>query len=167
MTFPFVFHRIRRSGVLFLLSSLILTVAPGCGDKGPRVDDTGRSVEGTLEGEIETGSPTFNIIYLIRSAGNSVRVVDQVEREGLGEGFVLMVAESNRLEVYEYGSVDERLEVEKVISPDGATVAGSAMDWEDSPHFFHTDKTIILYQGNDADNVAQLASVFGSQFAGK
>lgn len=142
-------------------------IVSGCGDKGPRYDDTGRSVEGRLEGEISDGSPTFNIIYLIRSAGNSVQVIDKVEREGLGEGFVLMVAETNRLEVYEYGSINDRLEVEKAISPDGGTVAGKSMDWEDSPHFFHTDKTIVLYQGSDADNVAQLAGVFGQQFAGK
>lgn len=167
MTSPILLHRPRRSALLLLLASFLLPISPGCGDNEPRVDDTGESVAGKLEGEIDVASPTFNIIYLIRSAGNSVKVVDKVSREGLGEGYAILVARTNRLEIYEYGSVDDRLEVEKMISPDGSIVAGKSMKWTDTPHFFHTDKTIVLYQGSDADNVTQLASVFGQQFAGR
>ncbi len=160
--------RNQGSGFLLLLCAALLTaIAPGCGDDSPRIDDTGASVEGKVEGEISVSSPTFNIIYLIRSAGNKVKVTGKVEREGLGEGYVLAVNETIPLEIYEYDDIDDRLDVEKRISPDGMTIAGERVEWAGAPHFFRTDKTIIFYQGDDTDNVAQLATVFGKQFAGR
>jgi len=163
---PLLLRRLHRSGLIFFLLALVPIVLAACRDTTPRVDDAGRSVEGELEGELEVSSPTFNIIYLIRSAGNTVKVSGRRERDGLGEGIVLAVNETIPLEVYEYGSIEDRVEVEKMISPDGSRVDGENVDWSDPPHFFRTDKTIIVYQGNDAVNVSQLESVFGKEFAG-
>ena len=166
MNASIIYRQLRHSGLIFLFAAAIPFVLPACGDRGPRVDDRGESVSGKIEGEIDEASPTFNIIYLIRSAGNHVVVTGHIERDGLGKGYAIAVNETIPLEVYEYDNLDDCTAVRAKISPDGSSVEGEKVDWDAPPHFFHTDKTIILYQGSDPVNVQQLASVFGPEFAG-
>ena len=46
-------------------------------------------------------------------------------------------------------------------------MASDTVQWPASPHFYKTERVIILYFGDDADTRKALEGAFGAQFAGK
>jgi hypothetical protein len=146
-----------------LAALLLLALAAGCGDDTPSMGDEG------VEKEIAVSSPTFNIINILRATGNSVKVTGKADRPFFknAKGYTMLVNNGVALEVYEFESAEELEQSATTVSADGANVEGKKVEWDASPHFYKTDKVIIIYVGNDADNQRELASVFGSQFAGR
>lgn len=149
----------------FLLTAALLYA---CSDDTPRLDEQGRSVEGTPEADIEVASPTFNILNILRATRNHVRVTGKVSRPDFenAKGNSLLVNEGVELEVYEFTSKEELETLAATISPDGTAIKGERVTWPATPHFYKTDRVIIIYFGADADNARQLESAFGPQFAG-
>jgi hypothetical protein len=155
-----------RISLRALLTLSLLLAA--CGREEPRYDDQGHSVEGTAEADIEVASPTFNILNLLRATGNKVKVTGVISRPFFeSKGRTLLVNDGVNLEVYEFGSAADLNAAVAKISPDGSTVAGEAVQWPASPHFYKTERVIILYFGDDADNRRALEGAFGQQFAGR
>ncbi len=149
------------------LLALSLLVA-SCGREDPRYDEAGRSLEGTAEADIEVGSPTFNILNILRATGNTVKVTGVISRPSLdSKGRTIVVNDGVNLEVYEFSSTADLDATAAKISPDGSTVGNEKVEWPGTPHFFKTDKVIILYFGDDPENKRELASAFGEQFAGR
>ena len=52
------------------------------------------------------------------------------------------------------------------ISPDGFTVNGAKVSWPDTPHFYKTDRLLVVYVGHDAGVIQALVAALGAQFAG-
>ncbi len=147
-----------------LIFSLLIAA---CGDDTPRLDEQGKSIEGTAEVDVEVSSPTFGIINLFRAGGNSVKVTSKVSRGSLKNGFAMKVNDAYNVEAYEFSTPEDRAEAERKISADGSQVDGTAVEWGGDPHFYHTDKVILVYIGDDKDNMAALEGSFGKVFAGK
>ena len=147
-----------RLAILLLLASAI-----GCGDDSPSMGDEG------IEKEIAVSSPTFNIINIFRATGNAVKVTGHTERSFFKDatGYTMLVNGAIPLEVYEFGSLEELDKAVTTVSADGGSVEGKRVEWGGTPHFYKTEKVIIIYTGEDSDNQRELATVFGSQFAGK
>lgn len=147
------------------LAALVLSA---CGDDSPRLDDRGRSVEGTPEADIESGSPTFNLLNLLRATGNRVEVTGKVTRPFFADakGNSLTVNGGIEIELYEFADKEKLDAVAAQISPDGSTIGGETVSWPGPPHFYRTDRVLILYFGNDADNRREFEAAFGAQFAG-
>ena len=129
-----------------------------CGD-----DEPPRSME-----DIDVASPSYNIVNLLTATGNEVEVVGRAPVQYFdAKNVVIRVNGGIDLELYEFGSKEDLEEAAAKVSPDATTIEGKPITWKAPPHFFKTDKVIILYMGADPANVAQLASAFGPQFAGK
>lgn len=149
---------------LFLAAALL----SACGDDSPRLDDRGRSVEGTPEADIESGSPTFNLLNILRATGNRVEVTGKVTRPFFADakGNSLTVNGGIEIELYEFADKEKLDSAAAQISPDGMTVMGEKVSWPDAPHFYRTDRVLVLYFGSDADNQREFEAAFGPQFAG-
>ncbi len=161
------FVNIKTIWIKMLLIFLLALPIAACGDKGPRYDDQGNSVEGTMEAQVDQSSSTFNIINLLRASGNSVKVTGKVSRPQLdAKGWTLVVNGGVNLEVYEFSSPEDLQEATKKISLDGKTIEGESVNWPEAPHLYKTDRVIVVYLGDDIDNRKRLAETFGPQFAG-
>ena len=121
-----------------------------------RIDDRAR--------EIESGTPTFGVYNTLKALGIPTEVGDEVQR-GFFEprGRVLLIGGAP-VEVYEFDAKDDADEAAKQIAADG-TIEGHLTPG-DSPHFFRTDRVIVLYVGNDAQVVNALTTAVGPQMAG-
>jgi len=151
------------------LLTLLLVVIPllaSCGDDVPRLDEEGKSVEGTPEMEIEVSSPSFGIVNILRATGNKVRVIRTIEQPFMPvEGKVLTV-DGEEIQIYEFDSKEATDKVAETISPDGSTVGTTAVAWTAPPHFYRTDKVMVIYAGTDTTTKAAMESAIGPQFAG-
>lgn len=156
----------RLSVRLFTIIALPLLIT-ACADDAPRVDEQGKSIEGTAEVDVPISSPTFGVINLFRAAGNSVKVTGKISRGSLKDGFAMKINEVDNLEVFEFSSADDRAEADRTISPDGRTIGGATIDWGGDPHLYQTEKLIIVYIGDDKGNMEALEGSFGKEFAGK
>ncbi len=156
-------HHLSQLGA-FALALAILS----CGKETPRYDDQGKSVEGTAESTIDVSSPTFGILNILRANGHRVQVTDDIVRPAFtSKGKTLVVDGGVSIEVYEYGSPADCAAAAAKISPDGSRVGDEEIPWSAPPHLFKTDRVIILYLGSEPDNITELTSAFGAQFAGK
>jgi hypothetical protein len=52
------------------------------------------------------------------------------------------------------------------VSSNGMTIGTSKPSWLSTPHFYKTDKLIVLYVGDDQTILRILQSALGKQFAG-
>jgi len=117
--------------------------------------------------DIDVASPTYNIINLMTASGNKVDVIGGAAHPYFKTRHAAVrVNNGVDLELYEFSSSDDLNEAAASISPDGSKIASDSIAWPAPPHFYKTDKVIILYMGSDRDNMVQLASAFGNQFAG-
>ncbi|MEO5928520.1 MAG: hypothetical protein ABIR47_01190 [Candidatus Kapaibacterium sp.] len=139
--------------------AIILPFLAACGREVPK--------GGSPEAQIEPASPTFNILNILKATGNKVEVTGAVSRPYFeSKGTMMTVNGGVNLEVYEFDKPAEMEAAAGKISPDGMTIDGQRMEWPAQPHFYKTERVIILYLGNDADNARELEGAFGKQFAG-
>lgn len=159
-----------RPGVRWIIP--LLLIAPifliSCGGNDvPRLDEGGKSVEGTPEMDIEVSSPSFGVVNVLRATGNKVRVVRTIEQPFMPvEGKVLTV-NGEEIQVYEFDSKEAVDRIATTISPDGSTVGNSAVNWTAPPHFYRTDKVMVIYTGTDSTTREALESAIAPQFAGR
>jgi hypothetical protein len=140
--------------------ALVVCMAIGCGDEEP--EDPRRVVDRSKE--LDAGTPMFGVYNTMKALGIPTEVGDEVQR-GFFEprGRILMV-NGAPIEVYEFESKEAADEAVKKIAADG-TVEGH-LTLSDSPHFFRTDRVIVLYVGGDAQIINALSTAVGPQFAG-
>jgi hypothetical protein len=118
--------------------------------------------------DIDVASPTYNVINLLTASGNSVDLIGGAPHPYFDAKNVLIRVNGGvDLELYEFKSMENLEDAAMRVAPDASKIDGKDITWSSPPHFFKTDKVIILYSGADASNAAQLSSVFGQQFAGK
>ena len=67
----------------------------------------------------------------------------------------------------DFPSAKEANAAAETISEDGSVVGSSIMMWFSPPHFFKTDKLIVLYVGEDGGIVDILGDTLGPQIAGR
>jgi len=82
-----------------------------------------------------------------------------------GRGIHLCVARE-QVNVYVYGSEQERQAVADRIDPDDPGNVGTAMvSWVGNPRFWQRDRLIVLYLGKDPAVEAGISAVLGEPFA--
>jgi hypothetical protein len=70
------------------------------------------------------------------------------------------------VQVFEYAKVWKADSEAKRVSSNGRTIGRSKPSWLSTPHFFKTEKLILLYVGDDQTVLRILQSTLGNQFAG-
>jgi len=153
------------------ISILALSFLLGaCGRDGTNEDaDLADTTLRRAEEVLAPGTPAFNVVNLLYASGNrSVEIAGRptVAIKG-GVGVALLVNGGVAIDVYEFETPEKRAAAQGSIAADGKTIGGATIAWDAPPHFFSTDRSIIIYRGNDAGSVATLQKQFGDPFAGQ
>lgn len=80
-------------------------------------------------------------------------------------GQVITVNEES-VQVFEYDDAAQAESEAAQVAPDGSSVGTSMVSWIGPPHFYQTDRIIVIYIGDNQSVIELLESVLGAQFAG-
>jgi hypothetical protein len=78
----------------------------------------------------------------------------------------IMKVKNEAIQVFEYSNPVATESQAKLVSPDGKTIGNSKPSWMSTPHFFKSQKLIVIYVGDDQTILRILQAVIGNQFAG-
>lgn len=138
---------------VFIAAFLVITGCSGAKNRTER-QHSGNDVK-LVEGEL-------------RKRGLTILRVETVDQPFFTpQGKAVIVDHEQMIQVFEFTNVEEAENVRSTISPDGMTIATSKPFWAEPPHFFHRERLLVLYVGQDNTILSALEAVFGPQFAGK
>ena len=124
-------------------------------------------MEGTPEMEIEPSSPSFGIVNILRASGNKVRVIGTAERPFIPVKGKTLTVNEQQVEIYEFDSQEDTDATADGINPDGTPKSPQgAPAFQGTPHYYRTDKVLVLYVGDDPTTKQALETALGSQIAG-
>jgi len=78
----------------------------------------------------------------------------------------IMKVNNEPIQVFEYSNASTTQSQAKLVSPDGKTVGNTKPSWMSTPHFFKSQKLIVIYVGDDQTILRILQAELGNQFAG-
>lgn len=78
----------------------------------------------------------------------------------------IMKVNDESVQVFEYSNLATIQAQAKQISLDGKTIGNSKPSWMSTPHFFKSQKLIVIYVGDDQTILKILQAELGNQFAG-
>jgi hypothetical protein len=70
------------------------------------------------------------------------------------------------VQVFEYSAAAQADAEASQVAPDGSSVGTTMATWVGPPHFFQSERLIVLYVGEDDTVLESLETVLGPQFAG-
>jgi hypothetical protein len=101
----------------------------------------------------------------LRSYGLKVRVMGPIDSPFLpGTGTTLIINGAD-IQVFEYADDNALQAALAMINPDGSLVDVD-IDWDASPHFYHSGHIIALYIGDNHTITRALTKALGTQIAG-
>ena len=144
---------------IFLLLGCVLAVS-GCATDSLTASPVGSTEPLAVEDQA-------TLISALEGSGATVEIGEPVSQVFFSaEGTVLKVNGVD-VQVFEYQSPEEMENEASQVSPDGGSIGTSMVTWIDVPHFYKTNRIIVLYVGNDASVLDVLESALGPQFAGR
>lgn len=151
--------RFNRFIVLLSVVLLLATVASGCTSQ-PTV--------------ISHGGPVRDYVSLVdnlRAKGAIVEPGEEFSDELFSVPGRNISVDGENVSVYGYADAGSTDAEAANISPDGGTITRGDMigyvDWVAAPHFYKTERLIVLYVGENAGVKNLLTELLGRQFAGR
>jgi hypothetical protein len=144
-------------------------VSVGCGARSLPFDV---SLEPTIAPEASASSELTLASFARRlsDSGASVRVRGEVKQPFFAVNGKLVELEGEPVQVYEYSEAAAARAVADAVTPDGSAIASGdssvLVDWAATPHFYHRDRLIVVYVGEDSAVLNALDSTLGTPFAG-
>lgn len=107
------------------------------------------------------------LIRKLRAHGVTVKLTNERLRQPFFSvvGRVITVNDEG-LQVFEYASNSATNNEAKRVSPNGMTIGNTKPSWMATPHFFKSQKLIVIYIGDDQTILRILQAELGNQFAG-
>lgn len=107
------------------------------------------------------------LIGKLRAQGASVRSTGEKVRQPFFtvSGRILKL-NNEAIQVFEYSNLATAESQAKRVSADGKTIGNSKPSWMSTPHFFKSQKVIVIYVGDDQTTLRILQAELGNQFAG-
>lgn len=103
----------------------------------------------------------------LRAAGASVKPGAKVKQPFFPVSGRLVEVHGEEVQVFQFADATE-LQVQAArISPTGSAIGTTKVHWIGPPHFYRTDKLLVLYVGDSGRVLKTLESVLGPQFAGQ
>ncbi len=121
------------------------------------------------EPPVSRSSPVTDYVSLIdnlRQAGATVEPAGEMTQPFFAVTGNIIVVNGGDVQVFEYADVDTAEAEAELVSPDGSSVGTSMIGWVATPHFYKTDRLIVLYVGDSEAVTDALEAVLGQQFAG-
>ena len=137
--------------ILFILLSALLVTACGLQSASER----------------NTASDYASLVETLKVAGATVEASAPVSQEFLSPVGQVLKVNGQDVQVFEYPDEAAAEREAKTISPDGSSTTTTMITWIDAPHFYRSGKLMVLYVGSDAGITQLLASLLGTQFAGR
>ncbi len=141
--------------VILILSALFLTACAGNG--GIEVTPTDELYVVDKEGLIAA----LNAADAVREVG------EPVKQEYFSVGGASVKVRETDIFVFEYDSTEAMEADASLVASDGGSIGTTMISWISTPHFFKAGRIIVVYIGEDAETLAQLQSLLGTQFSGR
>lgn len=156
----------RMTGRAATVVALTIGVLAGACDGG-----TSPTPEGSPASTFVGSRPqTTRLIAALQARGAAVQVVELMRDESFpffAVRAVRLTVEGENVYAFEYGSLREAEDGASRISPDGSQIGSAHVDWISDPHFYRSDRLIVLYVGGSARILDLLQQVVGAQIAGR
>ena len=118
---------------------------------------------------VEVPAQTADLVARLRQAGAAPRVVAVLALDSYPSvdvpGVVIAIGEE-RITAFEFATTSEAETVAAGVSPSGHRFGRGQYFWVSDPHFYRTDRVIVLYVGRSRPVLDLLERVLGPQFAG-
>lgn len=98
--------------------------------------------------------------------GITVKVVETLDDSSFFVPTLVIKANDEMIQVYEFSSGIEAEAASEIVSKDGTEIGLSVIRWMDEPHFYNKGKLIVQYIGHNPETLSLLESLLGNQFAG-
>jgi hypothetical protein len=106
-----------------------------------------------------------SLVKALRAQRLKVRVAGAIEDPLLPGKATALIVNGADVQVFEYADNNAVQAALAMINPDGS-LADVDIDWDDSPHFYHSGRIIALYIGNNNTVTKALTKTLGTQIAG-
>jgi len=125
-----------------------------------------KEVRATVAGG-KTYSEYTRLIGKLHARGASVKSTrEKVRQPFFSVSGRIMKVNNQPIQVFEYSNSATTESQAKLVNPDGKTIGNSKPSWMSTPHFFKSQKLIVLYVGDDQTVLRALQAELGNQFAG-
>jgi hypothetical protein len=155
--------RLRESRAIGVVALAILAAA--CGGNAPAGGDS----PAAAPAELASRPQTVSLIVRLQAAGLQPRFVELMESRSypfVSVRAVRLEVESENVYTFEFATTAAAEAEARGISPDGHEVGSSQVRWLSDPHFYRSDRMIVLYVGQSERIRGALAEAVGPQFAG-
>jgi hypothetical protein len=103
----------------------------------------------------------------LRAAGASVKPGAKVDQPFFPVGGKLIEVHGEEVQVFQFADAAEAKAQAARISPTGTTIETTKVHWIGPPHFYRTDRLLVIYVGDSERVLRTLETVLGPQFAGQ
>ena len=114
----------------------------------------------------ETVTAYSSLVDNLRATGATVESAGEITQPFFSVNGRVIAVNDDDVQVFEYADATTAEAEAALVSPDGSSVGISMVNWVATPHFYRTEKLIVLYTGNSETVTAALKSVLGQLFAG-
>jgi hypothetical protein len=117
--------------------------------------------------KVRSTEEVLHLVKTLRAQGATVAITN----EKVPQPFFSVVSRvinvnGQGVQVFEYRQARTADSEAKRVSSNGMTIGTSKPSWMSTPHFFKTEKMIVLYVGDDQTVLRILKSTLGNHFAG-
>ena len=161
----------RQTGVFALRLKLIVlmffTASLTLGQSAPHRHPNRRQPAQSASSSRTKSSELVRFTEKLRSQGGTVIVTkEKVSQPFFSPAGRVIKINGEVLQVFEYATISAANADASKVSADGTTVGTSKPSWMATPHFFKSEKLIVLYVGRNQAIVELVQRTLGNQFAG-
>jgi hypothetical protein len=146
---------------LIILISILTLLGTGCA--APQPPETTPPV-------VSHGGPVTDYVSLVdnlRASGATVEPAGEISQPFFSVKGNSVTVDGENVQAFEYADAATAEAEAALISPDGSSIGTTMVSWVAAPHFYKTDKLIVLYVGDNAAVISVLEELLGTQFAGR
>ena len=108
-----------------------------------------------------------DLINKLRARGQKVGRGRKVAQPFFSVPGRIITIDGEDVQVFQYATAKSAEREAKAVDQPGSPVGTSMPMWVAPPHFYKSDRLIVLYVGQNSSVIRALEGVFGPQFAGK
>ncbi len=124
----------------------------------------------TQQPPVSHGGPVTDYVSLIdnlRAAEATVEPAGDISQPFFSVTGNIIVVNGDDVQVFEYEDAATAEAEATLVSSDSSSVGTSMISWVAPPHFYKTEKLIVLYVGESESVTGALEDVLDPQFAGR
>jgi hypothetical protein len=118
---------------------------------------------------VSHGGPVRDHVSLVdtlRAQGLTVEPTGPISQPFFSVPGQTLQVNSQDIQVFEFEDPSAAQSQANEISPDGMSIGNTVVQWINPPHFFLSEKIIVLYLGTDAELLKKLETALGKRTAG-